>query len=405
MASPVVPAPGEPTGNLDAVLASGESSVPEQAPPAQEAQATGQQEPSAPEQGQQAPPADTSSPAHTLESKDYKDFVERFGGGDPVKASRKALDDNTRMSEMARVLKERGIDPQTLQPVRQDQAPPESPALPETPVEFDPAQIDQRVRTFLAKDNDAETLSIDFNRIDLRLKAIDGDPKQGTAGEATAVEQEIRTAELRLKIPEVAEDSFRKAEVTDQLRELRSKLSDLKAERRDLRAEKQDVVGRYSTLANRYRGQIRGQLSEEVRGRQERAAFEAAASQHEQQFRQQWPNALEQAIKTHKIPADLTDKFKVRARKEALAFDGPIEDIPEFVESFAKEYSQELDTYHRAQSAVYGAQAIARASTPGPSGGAAVAPNTHSDAVPTSEADLMKQTNKRFDENFRAAVG
>jgi len=307
---------------------------------------------------------------------------------------------------MARVLKANGIDPVTLKPMTEQGHPAEAPVPPEQPpVELDAAQIDQHVLRALDNDHQAVNLTSDFNRIDLRLKAIDGDSRQGIAGEATAVEQEIRTAELRLKIPEVAEDSFRKAEVTDQLRELRSKLSDLKAERRDLRAEKQDVVGRYSTLANRYREQIRGQLSEEVRGRQERAAFEAAASQHEQQFRQQWPNALEQAIKTHKIPTDLTDKFKVRARKEALAFDGPIEDIPEFVESFAKEYSQELDTYHRAQSAVYGAQAIARASTPGPSGGAAVAPNTHSDAVPTSEADLMKQTNKRFDENFRAAVG
>ena len=405
MASPVVPAQVEPTGNLDAVLASGDTSVPESVQPAQTTEAPQPQEASAPEQGQQVQPADTSSPAPNYDSKEFKNFLARYGG-DPEKAAKAFFDTDTRASEMARVLKANGIDPVTLKPTTEQGHPAEAPVPPEQPpVELDAAQIDQHVLRALDNDHQAVNLTSDFNRIDLRLKAIEGDSRQGIAGEATAVEQEIRTAELRLKIPEVAEDSFRKAEVTDQLRELRSKLSDLKAERRDLRAEKQDVVGRYSTLANRYREQIRGQLSEEVRGRQERAAFEAAASQHEQQFRQQWPNALEQAVKTHKIPTDLVDKFKVRARKEALAFDGPIEDIPEFVESFAKEYSQELDTYHRAQSAVYGAQAIARASTPGPSGGAAVAPNTHSDAVPTSEADLMKQTNKRFDENFRAAVG
>lgn len=398
MASPANPAAdvAPPNPLPDNATLAAELSAPEQAPPAQ-APETAPQETSAPEQGQQAPPADSpSSPAPNYESKEFKDFLSRHGG-DPEKAAKAFFETNNRAAAMAKALKDRGIDPVTLEPIQTEQAlPDEPPALPEAPVEIDAREVDQYVARALDNDQQAVQLAKEYNRIDLRLREIDT--------EIPSLMDKIKVAELRLSIPEIASDSFRKAEVVDELRELRARHSDLKAEMRDLRADKTDTIGRYSTLANRYREQVRGNLGQQVQERQAKAAFAKEVQSHEQEFRQKWPTALDQSIKTHNIPAELQDRFRAEAKKAAKAYDGPIEDIYGFVEAEAKAFVEGLDLYHRVKSAQFGAQAVARASTPGPTGPAAVAPH-QPDSVPTSEADLMKSGSRRFFENLRAAVG
>ena len=349
-----------------------------------------------PEQGQPASPAPetTVAPASNLEAPEYKSLLAKFNG-DPAAAAKWAWENNNRNATLANKLKELGVDPTTLQPI---QAAPPVPqvdplAQPEPVVQIDARQVDEYVQNYLGRDTDAQKIVNTYNgnlsKVSANVNALN------------QIQTEIQKAQLLLTLPQVAGDSFKKDEIERQLLSFQLQEMRLDREAQKLQSEQQSLNSNFVKIANEYRDGIRTHLTKQETAKLEEARYTQAVSYHEQQFAQAWTPALDQAITAHSIPADLAEDFKAEARTYALAEPTAIADVNAYVQSVAKHYMDKMDKFHRAKAGQYGAQAAARAATPGPNGAAAVAP-PNSPPVPESLNDLAANARARLRANWQA---
>ncbi len=386
-------APFNPSTGVELLRAAVEATPSESPSPEPEAPAV------APEQAVESPSTQQTSPATTPEQSPEANWLLEKFNGDVNAASKWAVETNNRASQQAAALKAAGIDPQTLQPIT-----PEPEPVPQTQpsVQIDDKAINDHAKHYLGQDNEAKRIAQTYGQNEIRIEQI--------ATQSQTIERELTKAILLSELPDVANDAFRRSEVTDKIRELKLQLSDLKTEKRDLAQDQKGLAQQHREIADWYRGQVKDYLTKQETARQDEVRYKNETTYYQQQFAQAWPNALDKAITDHKIPSELHDDFKRFAKSEARAFvngdgnPGYIEDVGAFVANVGKDFAALTDKSHRIRSAHYGALATQRATVPGPNGTAAVAPSAEQ-PVPQTIADLKNNARNRFAEGVRNMFG
>jgi hypothetical protein len=278
--------------------------------------------------------------------------VRQIFGADSKAAAEAILATNNRASQMASKLREMGIDPRTMQPLVT--APPT--VEPPPPAAVDPNVIENDARQMLRSDPTFESYVQAWSLNDQRLGEIGAAKGQ--------LSDSVKQAELALKIPEVLADDFKADKYKEDLRSARTELLNLKLEESILRGEQVRINDLAGKMVQQARQAVYQQHEGRLNEQREKVELSRLESEYYAEYATAWPLAIENAVKNHKVPAELVEDFKDEAKAAALAYlqqnDGALEDLHAFADERARVLMDRLDRFHRMQSATYGAQAAAR---------------------------------------------
>jgi hypothetical protein len=335
-------------------------------------------------------PAPTPTNAFTLDLSSLPPDAAKMleiAGGDPIKALQLGLQYNNRLGSKGQAQSqpqppppaEAVPAPATPEPAPV-QAAPQPDAEPEPPPETlaDPQAVVENLKVRLDSDPSVQPLVDSWQANETRLREL-GDPAANT-GLFGQIHDQIRTAELRLKIPEVQNDPLLRTEIAEEIKQARAELITARTEAMTLRAEQRELTARYNQAAEEHRRLIATDLGRRV-----------AAQRYAQRITQAWPTAVDRAIADTGIPKELRSNFAKRAHDTfMLAINrgqsiGAHELAP-FLNALGKEMAQELDTAHRIRSGEYGRQAAQRTAA------FAAPPGVAAPQVPVAPAQVPSQS-------------
>jgi hypothetical protein len=310
-------------------------------------------------------------------------------GGDRDKAWAAAVRNNNRLAAIAKAHPELFTDGAPGDP---NAPPPEIPELfqdptpePLVPVEEyvpDQNEVLQAVNSWVDEDPRCRTLMHDFAQNDSVINEKRAEQEQ--------LKQDIEYKQRLLKDPSLMpDDDLRKADIQAEVRSLRYDHGNLGHEIRGLEDDNRRMDEEFLSR----RAQARDAISENM----EQSYAEEAIDQEAQQVEDTtatgdqplWRAAVDRAIANSSIPADQVSYFRATAKAEALAHlaqseEVSIDNYDTFLAPIAKREAERIDSAHRSQAAVYGAQAHVRATTPAPPS----APGTATPPPPGQPEDL-----------------
>lgn len=338
--------------------------------------------------GTPQPVVGSTPPADVLSNPAFKKALEIYGG-DPEAAAKGFLDTNTRNAKMAGILRSLGYDPKTLEPVAASPASQAAPAQVPVPTE---QVVTQEINRILDADPQFNQLVSQYKANDDRLGQI--------KTENTAIETKIARATLALSLPEIKADAYKVDEYLKDLANARNEKLQLQLEASILEGKQERLDSLARVRSETARKVVTEYYENESRKVAEEKDLANTKAQLYAEMSTAWPLAIEKAIKTLNVPADLIEDFKEEVRKEGLVYlaqeeNDIIRDIYGFVAERGKSYMDKYDRYHRARAADYGKLAQQRTVAAAP----AVAPSptqtpTASEATPKSlidhEAELLK---------------
>jgi hypothetical protein len=257
-----------------------------------------------------------------------------------------------------------------------------TPPAPAEPVELPPvvveiAELQPHVKKFVASDPVCLQLDQTFTNNLTRLQQIEA--------EATRYVTENQQREWELKLPEVAADPMRQADIRTAIRDNRSELLALKQEKLVLESENARTGQQWQQRKDQYERQVYAHLTEQKEAARQTEYHAAQQAQAEQALTESWPTAVKAAMDANSIPADELQAFNTFCKNAAIAeLDfGMVDRIEaqQFVSAKAVEFATMIDRHHRLRSGTYAQQATQRAainSTPGPVAVATEAPKVTS---------------------------
>jgi hypothetical protein len=293
-------------------------------------------------------------------------------GGDLARAAKEALGTNTRATQYANKLRELGIDPKTMLPYPVSTEPVQEVEQP-LPQPLDSNEVERYVQDIIGRD-------ANFANLRTQYQAFEGQKGEVQARLATIAEEK-REAQIFLKHPATAADTFEKERLTQVLRDLN--LEEITLQNREVLYENKQagLSSRAEFLRKKAEEVVVGSLREQAEQRANDARSSAIIAQSEAEWNATFPVAIEQAMKEFNLPSQMLGNLANRARAQGLMQDGPIENIHGFVKGVAKEMSEELVSFHRLQSAAYATQAntrTAQAASPGSTANTVLSPGAQS---------------------------
>lgn len=229
-------------------------------------------------------------------------------------------------------------------------------------------QIQQHTQEAVQQDQEAQGWVEDWKGNTAQIKAM--------TGKITEFEQNILRGEMRLTLPEIANDEtgIAASEIREEIREFKAQSRELKADRRELATANQDLNSLYLEREENVRGYIRGEIETQAQVN----AFQAQAST-------EWDAGISAVSQRHGFSAEDCAELEDRARDAGIAIldrgQGQIPNLEQHIETYAQRMKASQDRHHRQQSAEYGAiktggsQQPAPAQAPAPGTAPAQAPH------------------------------
>lgn len=343
-------------------------------------------------------PSGTPAPASSISDPAARRFLE-MNGGDLERALSKALRDNNRLAELARVSPELfkpgavadpAHPPQPAEPRLFDEPPPATPSAVEPPQVFlDPNVIQAHVNQ--AVHQDAESTAYIREWINNR------DQLTKFSNDRSELMSRIAYNEAKLKDPDFSPDDLRRGPVENEIARLQNQLGLVEAREGRLQMQQERLGSRFDARQAQLRQAIESSLQQQAEEEAFTAYEQSLEAEQIARTRVEWPSALDRCIRENNIPPEQVEDFRadaVRAFEAAMGRDPNlvIQDMYAFLSPVAKAVVARLDRYHRVRSTQYATAAATRAATPSPATGPGTAPPPVPAKSPTPEEAMAEAT-------------